>query len=1027
MKLPRLAVKRPVTTLMAFLVILLFGIVALSRLPLDILPEMEMPTLTVITVYPGAAAEEVERQVTKPLEAILANAEDLQEITSQSKENVSFIQLSFVWGIDVAAAANNARDLIEMVKRRLPAEAQTPVLFKVGTSMMPVIIYGITAEQNYAGIEHIITEKIAPTIRKTKGVGTLIYLAEPERQINIELDPQRLKAYHLTPNMIATVLKAENLTVPGGSIKIGKQDFALSVPGEFKNVADIENTVITNVNQQLVRLKDVADIKDDYREKEEFAFTQGGRSAALMVQKQTGTNSVRVVQRVREKINQLKGGLPPDVELFELVATDDLVIGALNNLSYTILWAWLFVIAVVFIFLREWKSSLIVFLTMPFALIVAFLCMFLLGWTINMFSLMSLVIAIGMVVDAAIVVLENINSHMAAHHSPHTAAITGASEVGLAITASTATTIAVFLPLIFLGGITGILFKQLAVLVSVTLITALVTALSLTPMVSAQLLRRAYAAEDRSPLSRFSEKIFRAVDRGYHRLLKQTVQHKPITLGLLLLILIFSIFMARNIHTDYLPEFDAGDIMVVFETEVGTRAAETGRVCQQVMRLIESTIPELEKETLFSVAGQTEDGALTTAGFREGKNIGTVICHLVPVEKRKRSAWEIGAALRQEVARIPEIVDFHVSAGNLLTSALMGHVKPIEIELTGNNFENLRATAQEVKTLLQTQPDLTAIQSTLDKGKREVQFQIDRRKAAHLGFNVALIASQIRQSVYGAEAGDLTQAGSAYTIKVRYDPQKVSTFEGLQNIQLTNRQGEQIPVTAVADLTIGTGQLEIRHIGQQRAVKVSADLKEGVALSAAAQAVQRLLKQLPLPADVNLALKGQLAAQTESFADLYLILIIGILLVYMVMAAQFESFKNPLIIMLAVPLTFIGIIWAFLLTGTTLSVMSFIGAIMLMGIVVNNGIVMIDYINQLRQRGQELTTAVLAGARARLRPVLMTSLTTILAMTPLVVSRGMGHEMYAPLGITLIGGLLAATVITLIFIPVVYIIFNKSR
>lgn len=1024
MKLPKLSVNRPIGTAMAFVAILLLGLVSLVRLPLDIMPEMELPTLTVMTVYPGASAEEVEEQVTKPLEELLAGTESLKEITSTSKENVSFIALQFSWGAEITEAANNARDLIELAKRNLPDGANSPVIYKINSSLFPVLVYGVSAQENYQGINKIIEDKVANPIKKVEGVGSVIYIGQPIREIQINIDPNRLQAYQLPIEQIATVLKAENITIPGGNITVGQNDFAVRVPGKFSTLEEIEDIALINFQDRIIRLKDVATITDTFKDKDELARSKNGLGVAMMIQKQSGVNTLEVANGVRAKVEEIRTSLPPDVEIFEILNTDELIVQSINNLTETIWWALLFVAIIVFIFLRQWRSSLIVFLTIPFALIIAFVVMFLSDFTINIFSLMALVIAIGMVVDNAIVVLENIMQHVEKGSRPKQAAIFGASEMGTAITASTATTLMVFIPMIFVGGVVGILFKQLAILTSVTMVASLISALSLTPMLSSQLIKD--KREQKAKKSKFytwSEKGFRRLEDLYKILLKWVVHHRWATLITALVIFALSLWSGKQLGTDYIPQFDAGDIAIVIETEVGTSAEKTDSVAQQVMEIFRREVPELIPSTLSSITGQTEDGTLSSVGFEEGKNISTILGHLVLPDERDRSAKEIGDDLRQYLREIPEISSFNITAGSIISEAITGNVKPIEVEISGDDFATLNNWARKLSEEMEKVGGLTDIITTIDEGKQEMQVRVDKQKASSMGLNTAMIAAQVRQSIYGTSAGKFTEQGEDYEINIRYAPEYRNRIEALDNLVLTNLLGQQIPLHMVANIEPGTGPLQIQHKAQQRIVKISCNL-QGISLGEATEDVEQIISQADFPQDIDVEIAGQVSEQSASFSDLYLILIIGVLLVYMVMAAQFESFKDPFIIMFALPFTFVGIIAAFFVTGLTLSVTTFIGVIMLMGIVVNNGIVLVDYTNLLRARGYELFDAVVEAGRSRMRPVLMTSFTTILGMLPMALSKGMGREMYSPLGVTIIGGLLVSTLVTLLLVPTIYSTFH---
>ncbi|MFP4557330.1 MAG: efflux RND transporter permease subunit [Bacteroidales bacterium] len=1028
MILPKISVRRPVAIAMLFMALLLFGLVSLTRLPLDVMPEMELPTLTVITVYPGASASEVEQQVTRPLESVLGGTENLNEISSQSKENVSFITLQFEWGANINSSASNARDLIEMARNNLPNGANNPVIYKINSSLLPVLIYGVTAKESYNGLEKIIQDQIAAPIRKLPGVGSVMVLATPVREVKVDVDPHRLAAYNLSINQISTILKAENITIPGGSIKVGDNDFAVRVPGDIENVDELGEIALISFNGRVIQLKDVATITDGFKELDEYSRTQHGQGVAIMIQRQTGENTLEVVDAVREEIKEIMPTLPPDVRIDEVLKSDELIVESINNLTKSFWYALIFVVLIVFAFLREWRLSLIVFLTIPFSLITAFILMHVIGWTINIFSLMSLIIAMGMVVDNAIVVLENITQHIEKGSRPKQAAIFGTNEMGTAITASTLTTLMVFIPMIFMGGLVGVMFKQLAILTSVTMLASLFTALTLTPMASSRLLRgrKRGLIQERTLLYKASEKVFEFLETLYRKTLGWAVFHKTFALLSVLVVLVVSMWFGRNLGTDYIPEFDAGDIMAVIETDISSTAAKTDSVAQIVMEIFEREVPEMVPGSLSATSGQSEDGMLTSVGFREGKNISTILCHLSLPNSRDRSAKQIASDLRPHLAEIPEIENFNIIGGSIISQAVTGNVKPIEYHITGSNYDMLNSMANELRRKLMQSPNFVDVVSTVDKGKTEVQVKIDRLKASSMGLNTAMIGMQVRESIYGAEAGGLKEEGDEFTIIIRYESEFRNDIEQLKNIRLTNLMGQQVPLGNVADITLGTGALQIDRHSQERIVKVMAELN-GISLGEGQEEAQELLSNVSVPSEIDVTLSGQTAEQGQSFADLYLIFFLGIALVYMVMAGQFESFRDPFIIMFAVPLTFIGVIWAFKITGITLSVTTFVGVIMLIGIVVNNGIVLIDYINLLRKRGFKLYDAIQEGGRSRLRPVLMTSFTTMLSMLPLALSQGMGREAYQPLGITMIGGLLASTFITLLVVPTLYAVAHGKE
>lgn len=1028
MKLPEIGVKRPTATAMLFVAIILLGIVANRMLPLDLMPTMEFPSVTVITVYPGASANEVEEQVTKPLEAVLAAAENLKELNSTSKENVSFIQLSYEWGSDITSATNSARDLIELAKSELPAAAKQPVIYKINSSMLPVLIYAVNAEEHYDGMEHIVEDDIASPIRKVEGVGTVVYLGQPEREIKVNIDPQRMAAYGLSASQVSVMLQANNINVPAGNINMGVYDFSVRMPAKFESVEEIENTVLKAFNGQVVRLKDVASVEDSFKDKEAYARNHIGEGVALIVQKQSGANTVDVANAVRNEMDEIRKTLPADMQVFEVIGSDEIIVKSVDSLTSTIWDALIFVTLIVLLFLREWKSSLIIFVTMPVSLISAFIAMYLMDYTINVFSLMSMVIAIGMVVDNAIVVLENITQHRERGMMPREASIFGTSEMGMAISASTLTTIVVFLPLIFMRGIVGIMFKQLAILTSITMIMSLFTALTLTPMMSSQLLKDSPLQLKNKRRSKFyiaSEKIFEKIENVYRKMLGWVVFHKGITLIAALVIFIISLVLFRTVGTDYIPDFDAGTVSAVFKTEVGSTASRTDSVAQQILQIMQDEIPEMQEGAIAAISGQTSTGVLTTVGFKEGKNIGTVICRLVPIEERKRSSTEIADAIRGKIEAIPQIEEVTVHGGSAMATALGGNKAPIEILVSGNDLDQISGLATQFEEKMRNEKFFTGVSSTVDQGKMEVLVEIDKDKASQLALNATLIGAQIRQNLYGAESGDYTEEGKNYEIVIRYAPDFRNEVSKLRDMQITNLLGQSIPLSTVAEITEKSGPLEIQRRSQQRYVKATAEL-DGISLGEASEVAQQIIDSTVIPEGVDVKISGKVMDQSNSFQSLAIIFLLGITLVFMVMAAQFESFKDPFIILFSLPFMLVGVVLTLLLTRITLSVVTIIGIIMLVGIVVNNGIVLVDYTNLLRKRGYMLRDAVMEAGRSRLRPVLMTSLTTILGMLPMALSTGMGHELFAPLGATIIGGLLISMLTTLLIVPAMYTTLNNK-
>ncbi|MBN2777301.1 MAG: efflux RND transporter permease subunit [Bacteroidales bacterium] len=1025
MRLPKLTVSYPVTTLMFFLAVLFFGVFSWLTLPKDLLPAVELPALTVVTIYPGAAAEDVETQVTDPLERILAGTENLKKITSVSKENVSIISLQFDWGTDVSAAANSARDLMELVKKDLPTDAMNPYIMKINSAMIPVIVYTIRADESYSGLERIAYDRIVEPIKKVPGVGSAFIIAQPTREIAILVDPYKLKSYNLNISAISTVLQAYNISIPGGNINFGKFDFSVRIPGEIKSVEEIKNIPLIGFNNRIIRLGDVAEVSDDFKEKDEIAYSGGQKAIALFIQKQTGTNTYDVYQGIIRKMAEIEKSLPSDVKTDIVFDTSQMIVEVSKNLQSTIYFAGLFVILVVFAFLREWRNSLIVILTIPFSMMTAYITMKVAGFTINLFSLMSLIVAIGMVVDNAIVVLENINRHIENGVKPREAAIFATGEMGKAITASTLTTISVFVPLIFVGGIVGILFRQLAILVTVTMLASLVTALSLTPMLSSILLKpKPKIKKKQNRLFQFSEKVFTAFESAYAGTLRLFVRIKFLIVGIAIAIFALTMVLASNMGTDYIPDMDAGDIITTIETEVGTNVKETERIAKMVEQIYIDEIPEMVSQ--YTVVGQTESNILSSIGFAEGKNKATISARLCLPQDRERSAGEIADRIRYRLSQIPEIENYKVTGGSLMQNMLLGNAKSIEIKITGKDYDKINQAALDLTEIFNSVKGFKDVENSIDRGKSEYHIEIDNDKASQHGLNTAVIGMQIRQSIYGAEAGTYVEDDGSYNIVVRYIKSARSNVTDLENIMITNLIGMPVKLSDVAEIKEGYGPLEIKHEAQSRIVIVGAEL-DNISLSEGAELAKNIIDNFDKDPAIYLTLGGKVGDQEESFGDLNIIFIISIMLVYMIMASQFESFKDPFIILFSIPFSLVGVVLAFVITGLNLNIVTFVGVIMLMGIVVNNGIVLVDYINLLLARGYKITDAIVEAGRSRLRPVLMTSLTTILAMIPMVFSKSIGSELWGPLGITIIGGLLVSMLITLILVPCFYAVMNLRK
>ena len=921
----------------------------------------------------------------------------------------------FQWESDITEAANNARDLIEIIKNDLPQGSQPPFIMKVNSSMLPVTALTISVEESYDEFGRLYDNIIAPRLRRIDGVGTVFLIANPEKQIIVEVDPSALIAYGVSIQQISATIGAQKISIPGGNVKVGTFDLSVKSPSLINTVEDLKELTLFSFNNKIIQLKDVASITEGYKEKDEIVRSKGKRSIAMFIQKQTGTNTLDTYKAIHQELFNMKPLLPPDVEIDEIFNTAEIIEVTLNNLGSTVWWGAVWVILVVFLFLRHIRSSLIIILSIPFSLIIAFIVIYVAGYTVNIFSLMSLVVAMGMVVDNAIVVLENITKHIEKGVRPREASIFATGEMGKAIIASTFTTIAVFLPMLFIGGIVGIMFQQLVVIIIATLIASLFTALTLTPMLSSLLIKKQKEAPNKLYL--FSENMFHWIENSYKKMLKWAIYHKLVTLLGALLLFAGSLSLIQFIGTDYLPDFDTGDVMIAIETEEGSSVAETERIAMEVETLVREHVPELV--STYIVAGQTEKGLLSSVGFPEGKNFATIGIRLTPPEKRNRNSKEIAFSLEDILASAPDVNKYRVTGGSLLSSIVLGNAKPIEIKLFGNNLEILAETAENIADEMRKASWLTGIETPSSQNKPELFVLIDKNKAASMGLTNLFVSLQIRQSLYGSEAGTISIQDEEKQIVIRYPEMYRNDISRLDDIVISGMTGKTVRLGDIASIESGSGYQEIAREGQQRVFTISAQ-PVNISLGDAGQGVEKIIQSIDIDSSVDVQMAGQLKEQSQSFENLSLALIIGIMLVFMIMASLFKSLLHPFIIIFSVPFTFTGVILAFLVSGLTLSVVTFTGLIMLMGIVVNNGIVLVDYINLLRARGLSISEAVQEAGRSRLRPVLMTSLTTILAMVPMAMNKTMGYEVWSPLGITMIGGLLVSTIITLIIVPVIY-------
>ena len=1013
------AVKNPVGTALIFIGVVLIGLMFYRQLPIDLYPNIDMNIVSVMTSYSGAGAEDVEANVTRPLEDALNSTEKLKEITSQSKDGISIIILEFEYGTNMDEVMNDVRDKVSMISGYLPDGTEDPMILKFSSDMIPVVILSATARESSAALYKILDEQVANPLNRISGVGTVSVSGAPEREVQVNVIPQKLEAYNLSVEQIAQVIAAENVNVPAGNIDIGSQTYMLRLEGQFSNSDQLNNIIVGSSLGKPIYLRDVATVSDTLESRIQESYTNGERSATIVVQKQSGANSVQIADAVKAELTVLQKNLPPDIKLVTVMDTSDYIKVSINSLLETIILALIIVGIIVLLFLGRWRATIIVMVTIPISLIGSFIYLYLTGNTINIISLSALSITIGMVVDDAIVVLENITSHIERGSRPKQAAIYGTEEVSLSVIASTLTIIAVFLPMTMVGGFAGVMFKQLGWMVTIIISLSLIIALTLTPMMSSGMLRATKDITMNGFDRWYSQRILPlldAIDNLYARLVNQVARRRKTTLVTIILIFLVSVVIsALTLKTEFMPASDNNSIAITVEMPTGTRmelARETGHRFAEQMK---GKYPEIEIIS-FSVGAASEDN--TWAAMQDNaSNIITYRIRLTEAKNRKKSIYDVSDEMRQDLAAMPEVRRFKVQPGGGEMGMTGG--SNVELEIYGYDLLLTSRVAEELQARMEEVKGLRDITISRKDYRLEYQVQFDREKLALNGLSMSTAAGAIRNRINGLVLSRYREEGEEYDIRVRFDEKYRESIEDIENILIYNPMGVGVRIRDLGTVVETSTLPQIDRQDRQRIVKVSGTIY-GRALSEVVADVNSVLDSYDLPSGVQIEIGGSMEEQQELFSQLGLLLILVSLLVYIVLASQFESLTYPFMIILTVPFAFTGSILLLSLSGEPLGIMGFVGLIMLVGMVVKNAIVLIDYINLNRERGMSIITAVVHGGRSRLRPVLMTTLTTILGMIPLAIGTGQGSEMWKALGISIIGGMTFSTIITLVLIPALY-------
>jgi HAE1 family hydrophobic/amphiphilic exporter-1 len=879
--------------------------------------------------------------------------------------------------------------------------------------MMPVLMYTVTADESYNGLNKILEEQVVNPLKRIDGIGSINVTGAPKRYVYVDVDAKKMDAAGLSLEQVTNAIAVNNMNLPAGNVKMGRENYQLRVEGEFEFSEEIRNLVVGVFNNAPVFIRDIAQVNDTVKDLSLEERSNGSQAARLSITRQSGANSVEVCKKVKKQLDQLEKNLPTDVKTHLIFDTSKFISSSISNLASALFFALLFVVVVVLFFVGRFRATLIIALTIPISLVVAAIFLFATGSSLNIISMSSLSIAIGMVVDDAIVVLENITKHIRRGSNPREASIYATNEVWVSVIVTTLVIVAVFMPLTMLGGMTGIMFKELGWIVTITVCTSTVAAISLTPMLSSRLLK---SREDEKPrwYDRTIGKMLDRMDEAYENLLRKALRHKVLILVSSLAIFVLSLGLFRFIGTEFLPSADQSRLSASIELQTGTRVEKTLETTSAIEQYIMENCPEV---TLLS----SSTGSLDEAGFaamfsNSGSHLINLNIRLKEINQRKRSDTEIAEQIRSYLGTLPEVINYTVVAGG---TGMGGGNSTVDVEIMGYDFDKTNALAQEVKALCQNLDGARDISISRKDDKAELQVVLDKEKMALHGLNSATVSNFIRNRVYGATAGYFREGGEEYDIVVRLEEEYRNSISDLEQLSIPTAMGTLIKLGEIGEIKEFWSPPSIDRQRRERIVKVSVT-PVGVSLGEMAASVQTLVNGMEIPQGVMVNIGGDYEEQQESFADLGLLFLAVIVLVYLVMASQFESYSRPFVIMFSVPFAITGAALALWITGTDLSMIAALGLVLLVGIVVKNGIVLVDFINLMRDRGLELNEAIAVAGKSRLKPVLMTATTTILGMFPMALGIGEGSEIWSPMGITIIGGMLVSTAITMVLIPVMY-------
>jgi hydrophobic/amphiphilic exporter-1 (mainly G- bacteria), HAE1 family len=1025
MSIPRLAIERPVTMFMLSFVVVLLGAISLTRLPVDLMPDVSFPSITVRVSYQGVGPLEMEELITRPIEQAVSAVAGLDQVNSTSSEGNSTVRLNFTWGTDLNEAADEVRSRIDRVRGRLPEDADPPTIFKFDSTSFPIMGVGVEGNFDPVTLREMAQNDLSPRLERVAGVAAVSVDGGLRRQIRVDLSREKITALNLPVDRVVNILRTENQNIPLGEVFEADRMFLLRSPGQFTNIDEIRNLVVMTKDGVPVYLRDIADVRDTTEDRRSFTRINGNPGIRMRVTKQSGTNTVQIADGVRAEIERINREIP-GVTLQVLDDQSVYIQRSISSVQEHAIIGSLLVILVIFAFLRDIRSTIIICTSIPISVVGTFALLYFGGYTLNTLTFGGLALGIGMIVDAAIVVLENTYRHLEMGKDGMTAAIEGAEEVWSAILASTLTHIAVFVPMLFLTGVSSIMFGQLAAVVSFSLAMSLFVAVTIVPVLCSRLLRLAPPAESRKgPLGvlfRWSERALAGLDAAYARALHASLHHRPTVFAVGLAMFVAAIVLLGRVGFELQPTTDEGEVTVDAELAVGTRIETT----EEVLIRLEDTIRQSTPEAVMLI---TQAGGGGMGGFgNSSTNRGNITVRLTPKDQRTRASDQIAMDLRRQLSGLPGVIIRTRASGGqqmMMRGGGGGDGSRLSVEIRGHELDQAKTVAQDLKSILDTTPGIADARLGRDEGRPELAVNVDRDKAAVLGMTVTGVANTIRTNVAGTQAAMFREAGNEYPIVVRLRESDRDEISSVGDVLLSTPSGRVLPAKNVMVVNRDTGPTQIDRKNQERITRVNSEVE--VTLSEAVANVQARLPELAIPKDFEVSFGQEVEDQARSFRELQLVLILAIVLVYTVMASQYESLRDPFIIMFSIPLAAIGVVGSLLLTNTPFSMQAYIGVIMLAGIVVSNAILLVDYANTLRRRDKlPLRQAIEQAGHHRLRPILMTSICTALGLVPMALGIGEGAELQAPLARVVIGGLLTSTLITLVFVPAMYTLFEEG-